>query len=245
MSSKIEQPIVGEPAVRNFELPLRYEARWRDEFERRVNSHLHRGVRILDLGSGANPVLPIAQRPQHSYYLGLDISQRELEKAPSGSYDQWRVADATRLVGDLENDFDLIVSLQVLEHVKPLGHAIENCRRYLRPGGVFVALFSGSRSAFGLINRVVPQALGLAAMKHLLGRDHETVFPSYYDGTRYDPLRRYFENWQSTEIVPLFRGAGYFSFSRPLQRAYLLYENWAAEGNRVNLATHYLVEGVK
>jgi hypothetical protein len=66
MSSNIEQPIVGEPVVRNFELPVRYEARWRDEFERRVHSHLHRGVRILDLGSGANPVLPIADRQQHS-----------------------------------------------------------------------------------------------------------------------------------------------------------------------------------
>jgi SAM-dependent methyltransferase len=245
MSSRSEQPIVGARAVRNFELPARYEGRWKDEFERRVHGHLRSGVRILDLGSGANPTLPIAERPRDSFYLGLDISRRELEKAPSGSYDEWRITDATEFVGDLENAFDLIVSWQVLEHVKPLERAIENCRRYLRSGGAFVALFSGTLSAFGVVNRVVPRPLGVAAMKHLLGREPETVFPAYYDGTRYAPLRRHFQDWQSAEIVPLFRGAGYFSFSRPLQRAYLLYENWAAAGNRVNLATHYLVEAVK
>ena len=245
MSSLLERVVVRPGAGSDVELPARYAGRWRDEFERRVYARLSAGVRILDLGSGANPVLPSVERPQDSFCVGLDISRQELEKAPQGSYDEWCVTDAAHFVADLENDFDLIVSWQVLEHVKPLGLAIENCRKYLLPGGAFIALFSGSLSAFGVLNRVVPKQLGIGAMKHLLGRDPETVFPAYYDGTRYSPLRRHFQTWESAEIVPLFRGAGYFSFSRPLQRGYLAYENWAAESNRVNLATHYLVEAVK
>jgi SAM-dependent methyltransferase len=227
------------------ELPARYHARWQDEFERRVRAQLCDGARILDLGSGSRPVVPTVERPVNSFYVGVDISRRELEKAPPDSYDEKRVADAAQFVVDLENDFDLIVSWQVLEHVRPLARAIENCRRYLRPGGTFIALFSGTLSAIGVINRLVPRKVGVAAMKHLLARDPETVFPAYYDGTWHRPLCRYFENWQSLDIVPLYRGAGYFSFNRTLQRAYLFYENWAAAGNRANLATHYLVEAVK
>ena len=245
MISQREQTRTRAMSNHDHELPARYQTRWQDEFERRVRLHLRDDVRILDLGSGRRPTVPVAERPRNCFCLGVDISRGELEKAPAGSYDGWRVADATRFVGDLENDFDLIVSWQVLEHVRPLERAIENCRRYLRPGGTFVALFSGTLSAVALINRLVPQAVGIAAMKRLLGRDPETVFPAYYDGTWYRPLRAYFESWQSWEIVPLFRGADYFSFSRTLQQAYLLYENWAARGNRVNLATHYLVEAVR
>ena len=227
------------------ELPARYHTRWNDEFERCVCARFRDGARILDLGSGSRPAVSVLQRPRNSFYEGLDISRDELEKAPAGSYDEWRIADAAEFVKELEDDFDLIVSWQVLEHVKPVGLAIENCRRYLRPGGAFVALFSGTFSAVGLINRLTPHRLGVAAMKHLHARDPETVFPAYYDGTWHSSLCRYFENWQSVEIVPFFRGAEYFSFNRTLQRAYLLYEDWAASGNRANLATHYLVEAVK
>jgi SAM-dependent methyltransferase len=227
------------------ELPARYHTRWQNEFERRLRAHLCEGARILDLGSGSRPAVPTVERPANSFYVGMDISRRELEKAPPASYDETRVADAAQFVIDLENDFDLVVSWQVLEHVRPLATAIENCRRYLRPGGTFIALFSGTLSAVGVINRLVPRRVGVAAMKQLLARDPETVFPAYYDGTWHRPLRRYFENWQSLDIVPLYRGAGYFSFNRTLQRTYLFYENWAAAGNRANLATHYLVEAVK
>jgi SAM-dependent methyltransferase len=229
----------------NNELPARYHTGWREEFERRVRAQLRDGARILDLGSGSCPAVSAVERPRNSFYVGMDISRGELEKAPADSYDEWRIADAAQFVGDLENDFDLIVSWQVLEHVKPLGLAIENCRMYLRPGGVFIALFSVTFSAVGVINRLVPQRLGVAVMKHFHARDPETVFPAYYDGTWHRSLRRHFENWHSVDIVPLFRGAGYFSFNRTLQRGYLLYENWAAARTRANLATHYLVEAVK
>ena len=94
-------------------------------------------------------------------------------------------------------------------------------------------------------NRVIPQRLGVGAMKHLLGRDPESVFPAYYDGTRYSALRRTFHSWESADIVPQFRGATYFSFNRALQLVYLSYENWAARMQRANLATHYLVEAAR
>jgi SAM-dependent methyltransferase len=245
MNESVELGFRNRSKRREIALPARYQRRWRDEFEMRVHSHLKPGTRILDLGSGRSPAVLPAQRPPDCFYLGVDISRRELETAPSGSYDEWRVADATHFVDDLAADFDLIVSWQVLEHVKPLERAIENCRRYLRRGGAFVALFSGSLSAFGIVNRIVPERLGVAAMSRLLERDPDSVFRAYYDGTHYSALRHTFVRWRATEIVPQFRGAPYFGFNRPLQRLYLRYEDWAARTNRVDLATHYLVEAAR
>lgn len=43
------------------------------------------------------------------------------------------------------------------------------------------------------------------------------------------------------DITPRFLGARYLRFARPLQRAYLVYEDWAARHDRGDLATHYLV----
>jgi len=47
--------------------------------------------------------------------------------------------------------------------------------------------------------------------------------------------------FSAVEIVPFYRGAPYFGFWRPLQRAYLAYESAIERRERRNLATHYLV----
>jgi SAM-dependent methyltransferase len=222
-------------------LPDRYQEGWREPFEARIASAVHAEVAILDVGSGRRPALPPDQRPPACQYVGLDISAAELERAPAGSYDEVWVSDVSHRLPELTERFDLIVSWQVLEHVKPLDAAMENLRTYLRPNGRLVAQFSGTFSVFGLINRVVPQRLGCWAMQRLLGRPPETVFPAYYHRCWYVALTRMLASWQSFEIVLRYRGAGYFGFSRPLQRIYLAYEDLAVRQGRRNLATHYVI----
>jgi len=109
----------------------------------------------------------------------------------------------------------------------------------------FVAALAAASGGYFANSRIVPETLGVAAMNRLLGRDPESVFRAYYDGTRYSALRRTFARWQSAEILPEFRGATYFAFNRPLQRLYLRYEEWAMRTNRVDLATHYLIEALR
>ena len=152
------------------------------------------------------------------------------------------IADAAERLPDLEGKFDLVTGFHVLEHVRPLTGALDNLRAYLRPGGRLVAMLSGAFAAFALANRLLPDRIGKAAMKRLMGRDPETVFHAYYDGCWYGALERSLAPWSHAEIVPIFQGAEYFNFSPPLRRTYLAYENWAARGRHLNLATHYLVE---
>jgi len=163
-----------------------------------------------------------------------------LQLAVPGSYDEVWVRDAAVRIPELEDRFDLILSYQVLEHVKPLDVVLQNLHSYLRPGGRFVALLSGKFSVFGVINSLVPQQLGVSAMAKFLGRAPDSVFPAYYHRCWYGAMEQMLRAWGAKEIRPLYRGAGYFAFSSVLQRLYVAYENWAARGKR-NLATHYLV----
>lgn len=225
--------------------PLRYQHEWVAAFHALIRRHLAPGVRILDVGSGRRPSIAPDRRPAGARYVGLDISAAELRCAPPDAYDEWAVADIVTPVPAFREQFDLIVSYQVLEHVKPLDAAFDNMRTYLRPGGVAVTQFSGAFSAFGVINRLIPAAAGVWAMKHLLSRNPETVFPAHYDQCYASAIRGILDPWSERRIYARYGGAVYWRFNHLLQAAYTGYEEWCYRTRRPNLATHYLVEAVK
>jgi len=224
-------------------LPPRYATPWRDAFDERIRPALLPDGRVLDVGAGRRTTIPPTSRPPGLIYEGLDLSRAELERAPVGSYDSIHVADVAHRLPALECQFDLIVSWQVLEHVKPLEVALENLRSYLKPGGQLVAQLSGRFSAFGIINLAVPAWLARWSMGRLLGRDPGTVFPAYYDRCWSGALKRALETWSTYEVVPRYRAAGYFSFAPLIERAYIRYEQWSRRHD--NLATHYLIRAVR
>lgn len=214
-------------------------------FMERVFDTFHEGASVLDVGSGRKPTVPPDKRPFRCRYVGLDLSAAELARAPDGWYDELIVWDVVKRAPELIERFDLVVSWQVLEHVKPLEAALENIRSYLRPGGRFVATLSGRFSVISLLNRLTPGTWGIEIMERLLRRNPESVFPAYYDMCWHDALKRVLEPWSRAEIVPSYIGATYFSFSRVLSRAYLEYENWVCERRLSNLATNYLIDAVR
>ncbi len=197
---------------------------------------------VIDVGGGRNPAISRSDLPADGTYIGIDLSERELAAAPMGSYDRVIRADITKPQPDLAGIADLVVSWQVLEHVAPLHDAISNIHSYLRPGGLFVAHLSGGRSAFALINRLIPHRLAKIGMERLLHRDPETVFPAPYDRCTYSALARTLEGWSEVQITPRYRGATYFGWLPPLQGLYLRLEDLIARGQHRDLATHYLVE---
>ena len=222
-------------------IPPRYDRPPVQLFESALRARLRPGVAILDVGSGRRPAIEPAARPAGCRYAGLDVSRRELELAPAGSYGTQVTADVTTPLAELRGRFDLVVSLQVLEHVSDTARALENMHDYLRPGGSLVALLSGRFSASGILNAAIPSRLGVLLLHRLLRRDPESVFPAHYDRCRAGALQRLLAGWTRAEVIPIFQGAAYFNFALPLRAGYLAYENWAFRGGRANLATHYLL----
>ena len=227
-------------------LPDRYDEPYETTFEHRVREALAPGMRILDAGGGCQPTVPAADRPPGCRYVGLDLSREELEKAGPGGYDEMVEADLTVPIESFRVSFDLIVSFQVMEHVKPLDVAIENLRSYLRPGGRLIAQMSGKFSAFGLINQALPGKAGLWVLTHLVGKSPSEVFPAYYHRCWQSALERALAPWSRHEIVPLHVGAvPYWKFSKTLQALYVGYEEWACRGAHDNLASYYVIDAVR
>jgi SAM-dependent methyltransferase len=214
-----------------------------EPFWQRLRPHLVAGARILDIGSGRRPTVPKDLRPAGGTYDGLDLSINELENAPPGSYDRMFASDICDRLPELQNKYDLAVSWQVLEHVRPLSRALENTRGYLRPGGTFIAQLSGTFAPFALLNQLIPHSLARPLLRVVMRRDSEGVFPAHYDRCWYSALRRSMAEWQECEILPLYRGAEYFKFARPLMAVCLAYEEWARA--HPNLAGTYIIRAVK
>jgi len=223
-------------------IPARYDVHPAEQFGKRVSGALDAGIQILDVGSGRRPAIASEDRPPGVRYAGLDISAAELAAAPAGSYTDHVVADIAVSVPDLDAQFDLIVSWQVLEHVRDTERALANLRAYLRPRGRLLALLSCRLSINGLLNAAIPPRVGSWLMRRLLGRDPESVFPAYYDRCTATELDHLLAAWTMADVTPLYVGASYFNFSMALRDAYLAYESWAYRGGRADLATHYLID---
>jgi len=225
------------------ELPPRYHSRWQDPFDDSIRARLNDDSTVLDVGSGQNPAILPADRPRNTQYVGLDVSVSELQAAQPGAYDEMVVADVGSLVPALIGSVDVVVSWQVFEHLKPLGSALDNLHSYLKPGGSLISLFSGRWSAFGVANRLLPDAFGGRFVELSMRRrgTNRPFFPAHYDRCTYSALTRMTSGWSDAQIYPLFHAATYFHFSRLLTRAYLAYENAVRRAHLNDLATHYLL----
>ena len=228
---------------RDVALPPRYATYWREPFADALQPQLAEGARILDIGSGRTPSISPDRRPPRCEYVGLDVSASELDAAGPTAYDHTIAVDIAREVPELRGRFDLAVSWQVLEHVEHLDRAAESVRRYLRDGGIFVSMLSGSFAVYAIVNRTLPDRLGHVLVSRVMGRTAETtpVFPAHYDRCYATGLRRVFGAFSNVRVTPFYRAASYFAFSPRLMRAYLAYENFVCRHNVENLATHYLI----
>lgn len=224
--------------------PARYRDPWQEPFWAKALADLRPGARVLDVGSGARPAIPRDRLPEGCTYVGLDVSGDELRRAEVGAYDEILVGDICRKLPSTENRFDLVVSWQVLEHVPSMRGALATQHAALVPGGRMVAMLSGAWAMHALAARVIPYRMSTWLQARLLGMVPEDKFPTRYDCCTDRALRRLLaaEGWSSWDVVPLYRSGIYLEFFRPLLRAYIVYENWAARGPRANLATHYIVD---
>jgi predicted TPR repeat methyltransferase len=132
----------SEDAARNFEKSLLQKFDYKapeamNKAVREVMGQERNKLDVLDLGCGtglsASLLRDVARKLE-----GVDISANMIAEAKKkGVYDKLTVADIMEVVDKHENDFDVILSMDVLCFFGDLSEVYKKCARALRQGGVF------------------------------------------------------------------------------------------------------------
>ena len=210
-------PTTGAGDIRFFQEDGR---RNKERFAALIGPLLWPGMRILDVGAGGDPTLPESIRPAGTYYVGIDEDAAELERA-AHRYDATIVSDITRHDPALDEQFDLVVSWQVFEHVRSPRLAYDNIHRYLKPGGMYGGRLTARNAWFAILNRLLPISFTRWLLGKASGRCPDSVFKAYYQDATIARLRAIFGEWASHEIWVEYDGREYFQFSRLATDAYL------------------------
>lgn len=176
-------------ALLPLDLQNRYRERYRtlrpgwrssgEQLEAMVRSHITRDSRVLDLGCGRGGVVELFWRDA-KLAAGLDPDP------PSLSEHRTHGMPVIRGVGErlpfVDEAFDVIVCVWVLEHLREPKATFDEVRRVLRPGGHFVFVTPNLRNPLMLMNRIGKALPGLQkrVVPRLYGRREADTFPVQY-----------------------------------------------------------------
>ena len=113
------------------------------------------GLRLLDIGCGGGLLAEPMARLGFSV-TGVDASERNIGTAATHAAEQgleidYRVATAEALLSSGEPPFDVILNMEVVEHVLDPDEFLRTCARLLKPGGLMiVATLNRTLKAFAL-----------------------------------------------------------------------------------------------
>jgi 2-polyprenyl-6-hydroxyphenyl methylase/3-demethylubiquinone-9 3-methyltransferase len=185
--------------------------------ERVLPKLLKPGLRVLDVGGGKRPAIPLAVKQELGLHVvGLDVSESELAQAPPGAYDETMVGDVAAI--RIPGQYDLVFSRAVLEHVADPATAIANLAGVLVPGGIMAHVMPCRNAPFAILNRL----LGNRTARRLLfaifpEKQENSGFLAYYRDCTPTRLSHTCRK-SGLEVVNLtpYYNSGYTSFFTPL-----------------------------
>jgi 2-polyprenyl-6-hydroxyphenyl methylase/3-demethylubiquinone-9 3-methyltransferase len=131
----------------------------RDQVAARFGRDIHaarpfEGLRFLDIGCGGGllcePMARLGATMVGADASATNIEVAKLHAAESGVTIDYRAAPAEDLA-DAGEKFDVILNMEVVEHVSDVGLYLARCSEMVRPGGImFVATINRTLKALGL-----------------------------------------------------------------------------------------------
>ena len=122
------------------------------------------GLEIVDIGCGGG-ILAEALDQLGASVIGIDRSEHIIGAAKahqqeSGSSVDYRVQSAAALATQRPNSFDVVLAMEVLEHVPDVSHFLLECASLLKPEGIFF---------FATLNRTIKSwAMAIVGAEYVL-----------------------------------------------------------------------------
>ena len=144
-------------------------------------------TRLCEIGGGRDPLLTVNEVSSLRAVLTInDISQRELDRAPSGFATAcFDVAGDLKAAGVAGGRYDLMFSRMVFEHIGDVAKAWRNIHTLLAPGGVALSFFPTLYALPFFMNHLMPERLSGGLLKLIYperGDDGgDPKFPAVYD----------------------------------------------------------------
>lgn len=192
--------------------------------ERFAPPYIKANQRVYDIGGGKRPYIDLEWKKRlRLCVIGLDIDERELRRAPKGSYDKSICCDITSFSG--AGDGDVVVCQALLEHVHNVEAAFLAMSSILKPGGVALIFVPSRNAAFARLNLLLPQRLKEFLLFSIYPKARGSQgFPSYYDRCTPRGFRVMAHcHGFSVEEESFYYTSSYFSFCFPL---YVMWRIW-------------------
>lgn len=193
---------------------------------------LGRGRRVLEIGAGREPLFSPAELVELGMaYTANDILRDELSLI---SHDVAHACFdvASQVPPEFEEQFDVICSRMVQEHIRDDASFHANLHRLLAPGGVAVNFFPTLWHPVFLLNWILPDALAGRLLRLFFPHRNASQtpkFPAYYKGctsllARVDVLREH--GFSAASVIP-FYGQSYFRTTPGLGLVFRWLDGWA------------------
>ncbi len=189
---------------------------------------LAKGKDVLEIGAGRSPLFtPEEIQTYNIRYTANDIWQSELDRITFPV--QQACFDVTQNVPDgFANQYDLVFSKMVQEHVKDGPAFYTNLHRLLRQGGVSLQFHPTLFHPVFILNYLMPEDLSSRLLKHFFPNrtwDDTPKFPAYYRecNTLHRQVARLRSFGFSEAKQFVFYGQGYFNkipFFKQLAQAF-------------------------
>lgn len=168
---------------------------------------------VLEVGGIDRPLL---RRGEGYRYDGLDIESRE---GCYTAYDDFLVQSVEEPIA---REYDMIVSITLLEHVPDNAAAVRSMFGALKPGGVTHHYVPSKWHPYSICLRLVGPKWQRRLIRHLRpGTEDVTGYPAFFDHCSVRAMTRLFERtgFVDIDVKPYYRANDYFAWCLP---AYLV-----------------------
>ncbi len=153
----------------------------RDFVENFAFRYINKGTIVVDVGGGKSPFLSLEKKREFQVKVtGIDISEEELNQAPSGAYDSIVCADIGKVKGT--GDADIVICQAVLEHVMDTEAGIKAIASCLKPGGTALIFVPSRNALYARLNLLLPEEFKKKLLYWVYPNSRRNQgFTSYYD----------------------------------------------------------------